>query len=98
MYNQTTKVIRQLTKENVKAMEQESAKWRNAPVPASEKLMLKQARQDSSTMERFNRLLSKFDAEYNRFVSKLGEEYRKFNSDTYRTQARMILAKRNITL
>lgn len=98
MYNQTTKVIKQLTKENVKAMEQESAKWRNAPVPASEKLMLKQARQDSSTMERFNRLLSKFDEEYNRLLDKLGEEYKKFNSDTYRKQARMILAKRNITL
>lgn len=94
MYNQTTKVIKQLIKENVKAMEQESAKWRNAPVPASEKLMLKQARQDSSTMERFNRLLSKFDG----LLDKLGEEYRKFNSDTYRKQARMILAKRNITL
>lgn len=94
MYNQTTKVIKQLTKENVKAMEQESAKWRKAPVPASEKLMLKQARQDSSTMERFNRLLSKLDG----LLDKLGEEYKNFNSDTYRTQARMILAKRNITL
>lgn len=79
-------------------MEQESAKWRKDHVPASEKLMLKQARQDSFTMERFNRLLSKFDAEYNRLVSKLGEEYKKFNSDTYRTQAKMFLAKRNITL
>lgn len=98
MYNQIPEVIKQLTKENVKAMEQESAKWRKAPVPASEKLMLKQARQDSLTMERFNRLLSKFDAEYNRLVGKLGEEYKKFFSDTYRTQARMILAKRNITL
>lgn len=98
MYNQTTKVIKQLTKENVKAMEQESAKWRNAPVPASEKLMLKQSRQDSFTMERFNRLLSKFDEEYNRLLGKLGEEYKKFNSETYRKQARMILAKRNITL
>lgn len=98
MYNQTAKVIKQLIKENVKAMEQESAKWRKAPVPASEKLMLKQSRQDSLTMERFNRLLSKFDAEYNRLLDKLGEEYKKFNSDTYRTQAKMILAKRNITL
>ena len=79
-------------------MEQESAKWRKAPVPASEKLMLKQARQDSLTMERFNRLLSKFDAEYVRLVGKLGEEYKKFFSDTYRIQARMILDKRNITL
>jgi hypothetical protein len=98
MYNQTAKVIRQLIKENVKDMEQESAKWRKAPVPASEKLMLKQSRQDSLTMERFNRLLSKFDAEYNRLVDKLGEEYKKFNSETYRIQAKMILAKRNITL
>ena len=98
MYNQTTKVIKQLSKENLRAMERESAKWRKAPVPASEKLMLKQARQDSFTMERFNRLLSKFDKEYERLVAKLGEEYKKFNSDTYRTQARMILAKRNITL
>ena len=98
MYNQIPEVIKQLTKENVKAMEQESAKWRKAPVPASEKLMLKQARKDSLTMERFNKALSKFDKEYEKLVGKLGEEYKKFNSDTYRTQARMILAKRNITL
>ena len=98
MYNQTSKVIKQLSKENLRDMERESAKWRNAPVPASEKLMLKQARLDSLTMERFNRLLSKFDKEYEKLVGKLGEEYKKFFSETYRTQAKMILAKRNITL
>ena len=98
MYNQIPEVIKQLTKENVKAMEQESAKWRTDPVPPSAKLMLKQSRLDSLTMERFNKLLSKFDKECEKLVGKLGEEYKKFFSETYRKQAQMILAKRNITL
>ena len=81
MYNQTTEVIRQLTKENVKAMARESAKWRTAPMSDAEKLMLEHSRQDSGTMERFLKLLDKLDA-----------KYKKFNAETYKKQARIMLS------
>jgi hypothetical protein len=85
MYNQTTEVIRQLTKENVKAMAHESAKWRTAPMSDAEKLMLEHSRQDSGTMERFLKLLDKLDA-----------EYKKFNAETYKKQAMIMLSNRCI--
>ena len=85
MYNQTTEVISQLTKENVKEMARESAKWRTIAMSDAEKLMLKHSRQDSGTMERFLKLLDQLDT-----------EYKKFNTKTYKKQARIMFCNKCI--
>lgn len=87
MYNQTTEVIKQLTKENVKAIAQESAKWRTVPLTDKDRQMLTNARKDSGTMERFLKVLRKLDQEYN-----------KFTTDTYKKQARIMLAQLSIAI
>lgn len=85
MYHQTTEVIRQLTKETVKEMDRESAKWRTVSMSDAEKLMLEHSRQDSGTMERFLKLLDQLDT-----------EYKKFNTETYKKQARIMLCNKCI--
>ena len=83
-----TKAINRMTKDTVKAMDKESAKWRKRPLTTEEREQRRIFNEDSTSLSKFMKLVAKIENDFAKLESSLND----FHTEQYRTQGKIVIA------